>query len=38
RALDQLLPESQLVEVESGHFAHLEQPGAVAAAITGRGV
>ena len=38
RALDELLPDSRLVEVESGHFAHLEQPAAVAAAIAGRGV
>jgi pimeloyl-ACP methyl ester carboxylesterase len=38
RGLAELLPDSRLVEVESGHFAHLEQPAAVAAAITGRGV
>jgi pimeloyl-ACP methyl ester carboxylesterase len=38
RALDQLLPDSRLVELDSGHFAHLEQPEAVAAAIAERGV
>jgi pimeloyl-ACP methyl ester carboxylesterase len=38
RALDELLPASTLIPVESGHFVHLEQPGAVAAAIGDRGV
>jgi pimeloyl-ACP methyl ester carboxylesterase len=38
RALHDLLPNSRLEEADSGHFAHLEQPGAVAAAIGGRGV
>jgi pimeloyl-ACP methyl ester carboxylesterase len=38
RALDDLLPNSQFAEVESGHFAHLEQPAAVAAAIADGGV
>jgi pimeloyl-ACP methyl ester carboxylesterase len=38
RALGELLPESRLLETDSGHFAHVEQPGAVAAAIAGGGV
>ena len=38
RALAELLPAAKLMTVESGHFAHLEQPEAVAAAIGERGV
>ena len=38
RALDEFLPDSRLVEVESGHFVHLERPDAVAAAVSGGGV
>jgi pimeloyl-ACP methyl ester carboxylesterase len=38
RALDELLPASTLIPVESGHFAHLEQPETVAAAIRDGGV
>jgi pimeloyl-ACP methyl ester carboxylesterase len=38
RVLDDLMRSSRLVELESGHFVHLEQPEAVAAAIGGRGV
>jgi pimeloyl-ACP methyl ester carboxylesterase len=38
RALDELLPSSRLLEADSGHFAHLEQPAAVAAAIADGGV
>ena len=38
RALDELLPDSRLVEAESGHFVHLERPDAVAAAVSGGGV
>jgi pimeloyl-ACP methyl ester carboxylesterase len=38
RALDELLPESRLVALESGHFVHLERPDAVAAAVGGGGV
>ena len=38
RALDELLPDSRLAEVESGHFVHLERPDAVAAAVSGGGV
>jgi pimeloyl-ACP methyl ester carboxylesterase len=38
RALDELLPDSRLDEVESGHFVHLERPDAVAAAVAGGGV
>jgi pimeloyl-ACP methyl ester carboxylesterase len=33
RALAELLPNGRLVDVDSGHFAHLEQPADVAAAI-----
>jgi pimeloyl-ACP methyl ester carboxylesterase len=33
RALAQLLPNSRVVELDSGHFAHLERAGDVAAAI-----
>jgi pimeloyl-ACP methyl ester carboxylesterase len=33
RALADLLPNSQLLEPDSGHFAHLERPADVAAAI-----
>jgi pimeloyl-ACP methyl ester carboxylesterase len=29
-ALADLLPSARLVEVESGHFAHLEKPGELA--------
>ena len=38
RALDELLPESRLVDAESGHFVHLERPDVVAAAVAGGGV
>jgi pimeloyl-ACP methyl ester carboxylesterase len=38
RALGELLPESRLVEAESGHFVHLERPDVVAAAVAGGGV
>jgi pimeloyl-ACP methyl ester carboxylesterase len=38
RALDELLPESLLVEPDSGHFVHLERPDVVAAAVAGGGV
>jgi pimeloyl-ACP methyl ester carboxylesterase len=38
RALDELLPESRLVEAESGHFVHLERPDVIAAAVAGGGV
>jgi pimeloyl-ACP methyl ester carboxylesterase len=38
RALDELLPESRLVEADSGHFVHLERPDVVAAAVAGGGV
>jgi pimeloyl-ACP methyl ester carboxylesterase len=38
RALDELLPESRLVEIDSGHFVHLERPDAVAAAVADGGV
>jgi pimeloyl-ACP methyl ester carboxylesterase len=38
RALDGLLPESRLVDAESGHFVHLQQPEVVAAAVAGGGV
>jgi pimeloyl-ACP methyl ester carboxylesterase len=33
RALAELLPNARLAELESGHFAHLERPSDVAAAI-----
>jgi pimeloyl-ACP methyl ester carboxylesterase len=33
RALAELLPNSRLVDLDSGHFAHLERPADVAAAI-----
>jgi pimeloyl-ACP methyl ester carboxylesterase len=33
RALAALLPDARLLDVDSGHFAHLERPGDVAAAI-----
>jgi pimeloyl-ACP methyl ester carboxylesterase len=38
RALDELLPESRLLEADSGHFVHLERPDVVAAAVVGGGV
>jgi pimeloyl-ACP methyl ester carboxylesterase len=38
RALGGLLPESRLVDAESGHFAQLERPELVAAAVAGGGV
>ena len=38
RALDELLPDSSLLDVESAHFVHLERPDAVAAALSGGGV
>jgi pimeloyl-ACP methyl ester carboxylesterase len=38
RALDELLPDSRLVEAESGHFVHVERPDVVAAAVAGGGV
>jgi pimeloyl-ACP methyl ester carboxylesterase len=37
-ALGELLPHSRPIAVDSGHFAHLEQPAAVAAAIADSGV
>jgi pimeloyl-ACP methyl ester carboxylesterase len=33
RALAALLPNARLVDLDSGHFAHLERPADVAAAI-----
>jgi pimeloyl-ACP methyl ester carboxylesterase len=36
RALAGLLPDAQLIELDSGHFAHLERPGDVAGAIRAR--
>jgi pimeloyl-ACP methyl ester carboxylesterase len=36
RALAELLPGARVVDVESGHFAHLERPDDVAAAIRAR--
>jgi pimeloyl-ACP methyl ester carboxylesterase len=38
RALDELLPQSHLVEAESGHFVHLERPDVVAATVADGGV
>jgi pimeloyl-ACP methyl ester carboxylesterase len=38
RALDELLPESWMVEADSGHFVHVERPEVVAAAVAGGGV
>jgi pimeloyl-ACP methyl ester carboxylesterase len=38
RALDGLLPESRLVDADSGHFVHVERPDLVAAAVAGGGV
>ena len=37
-ALDDLLPSSRLLELESGHFVHLEHPDVVAAVLRGGGV
>jgi pimeloyl-ACP methyl ester carboxylesterase len=36
RALADLVPGSSVIDVEAGHFAHLERPGDVAAAIRAR--
>jgi pimeloyl-ACP methyl ester carboxylesterase len=38
RALDGLLPESRVVDAESGHFVQLERPEVVAAAVGSGGV
>jgi pimeloyl-ACP methyl ester carboxylesterase len=38
RALADLLPSARLVELDCGHFAQLERPAEVAAAVMGRGV